>query len=146
RGYVSPPSWPPGAAPRTGVKWRRRPPNSRLPKRSRPPLRLDWSIVVPIFGTPLPMASSQRPFRHCLGHFFLAPYSLLRQSHFYAVLVAARAGRSQFHRTEPWLSCIVLCRNVSVMRSVQIATFILSLAFFASGQTNTNSVSREAVI
>src|SRR6266702_274488 len=32
------------------------------------------------------------------------------------------------------------------MRSVQIATFILSLAFLARGQTNTNSVSREAVI
>ena len=32
------------------------------------------------------------------------------------------------------------------MRSVQIATFIVSLAFFARGQTNTDSVSREAVI
>src|SRR5207249_276660 len=32
------------------------------------------------------------------------------------------------------------------MRSVQIATFIVSLAFLARGQTNTDSISREAVI
>ena len=72
RGCASPPAWPPGVASQTDTKWRRLPPNSRLPKRSRLPTKFyQWSIAASIFGTVLQSAFSKQQSCHCLRHFFL---------------------------------------------------------------------------